>query len=101
MVFGLQILLKNLKMFLIKRIIVTISSILGACAGLILLALMNAAFHFNLSFSQVSVFGIIGGILLGIAAGYYIIYLVVKRARRFINNKLTGTLGRFGFLKRI
>jgi ABC-type antimicrobial peptide transport system permease subunit len=88
-------------MFLLKRIIVTISSILGACTGLILLALMNAAFHFNLTFSQVSVFGIIGGILLGIAAGYYIMYLIAKKARRFINNKLAGTLGKFGFLRRI
>jgi hypothetical protein len=88
-------------MFLIKRIIVARSSILGACLGMILLALTNAAFHFNLSFSQVSVYGIIGGILLGISAGYYIIYLIVKKARRFINNKLAGTLGRFGFLRRI
>ncbi len=88
-------------MFLIKRIIVTISTILGACTGMILFALMNAAFHFNLSFSQVSLYGIIGGILLGIAAGYYIIYLIVKKAKRFINNKLAGTLGRFSFLRRI
>ena len=88
-------------MFLIKRIIITISSILGACLGLILLALANAAFDFNLSFSQVSVYGISGGILFGIAAGYYIVYLMVKRARRFINNKLAGALGRFGFLRRI
>ncbi len=87
-------------MFLIKRIIVTISSILGACTGMILLALMNAAFHFNLSFSQVSLYGIMGGILLGIASGYYIIYLIVKKARKFINNKLVGTLGRFSFLRR-
>ncbi|WP_018613674.1 hypothetical protein [Segetibacter koreensis] len=88
-------------MFLIKRIIVTISSILGACVGMILLALSNAAFHFNLSFSQVSLYGIIGGILLGIVAGYYIMYLIVKKARRFINNKLAGTLARFSFLRRI
>lgn len=88
-------------MFLIKRIIVTISSILGACVGMILLALSNAAFHFNLSFSQVSVYGIIGGIVLGIAAGYYIMYLIVKKARKFINNKLAGALGRFTFLRRI
>ena len=88
-------------MFLVKRIIVTISSILGACVGLILLALLNAAFHFDLSFSQVSVYGVIGGLILGIAAGYYIMYIIAKRARRFINNKLAGTLGRFGFLRRI
>lgn len=88
-------------MFLIKRIIVTISSILGAFAGMVLLALLNAAFHFNLTFSQVSLYGILGGILLGIASGYYIMYLITKRARRFINNKLAGALGRFGFLRRI
>jgi len=88
-------------MFIIKRIIVIISSILGACLGMVLLALMNAAFHFNLSFSQVSLFGILTGILIGIAAGYYIMYLMVKRARRFINNKLAGALGRFEFLRRI
>jgi len=88
-------------MFLVKRIIVTISSILGACAGLILLALLNAAFHFDLTFSQVSVYGIVGGFLLGIAAGYYIMYIIAKRARRFVNNKLAGTLNRFGFLRRI
>jgi len=68
---------------------------------MVLLALMNAAFHFNLSFSQVSLFGILTGILIGIAAGYYIMYLMVKRARRFINNKLAGALGRFEFLRRI
>ncbi len=72
-----------------------------AFVGLILLALFNAAFHFNLSFSQVSIYGIIGGILLGISEGYYIMYLVVKKAKRFINNKLAGTLGRFSFLRRI
>jgi uncharacterized protein YacL len=88
-------------MFLIKRIIVVISSILGACLGIVLLALMNATFHFNLSFSQVSLFGILGGILLGIVSGYYIMYLIVRRARRFISNKLAGAAGRFGFLKRI
>ena len=88
-------------MFLIKRIIIIVSSVLGACAGLILLALINAAFHFNLTFSQVSLFGILGGIVMGIVAGYYIIYLVVRRAKRFINNKLAGAAGRFGFLKRI
>ncbi len=95
------ILIKIGKMFLLKRVIVIISSILGAFAGMVLLALLNAAFHFNLSFSQVSLYGILGGILMGIAAGYYIMYLVVKRARRFINNKLAGTLGRFGFLRRL
>ena len=68
---------------------------------MILLALLNAAFDFSLTFSPVSVFGISGGILLGIAGGYYIIYLMVKRARRFINNKLTGALGKFEFLRRI
>lgn len=88
-------------MFIIKRIIVVISSILGACVGMILLSLINAAFHFNLTFSQVSLFGIIGGIVMGIVAGYYIMYLIVKRAKRFINNKLAGAAGRFGFLKRI
>lgn len=88
-------------MILIKRIIVIISSILGASLGMILLALINAAFHFNLSFSQVSVYGIFGGILLGIAAGYYIVYLIIKKARRFLNNKLGGALGRFEFLRRI
>lgn len=88
-------------MFLIKRIIVIVSSILGACAGLALLALMNAAFHFDLTFSQVSLFGILGGIVMGIVSGYYIIYLIVRRAKRFINNKLAGAAGRFGFLKRI
>lgn len=88
-------------MFVIKRIIVTISTILGACAGLVLAALINSAFHINLSFSQVSIYGITGGILLGIAAGYYIMYLIVRKARRFINNKLAGTLGRFSFLRRV
>lgn len=88
-------------MFIVKRIIITISSILGACVGLIILALINAAFHFDLSFSQVSVFGIIGGFMSGVVAGYYIMYILTKRARRFINNKLAGTLGRFGFLRRI
>jgi hypothetical protein len=88
-------------MFVIKRVVVTISSILGACVGLVLLALINAAFNFNLTFSQVSLYGIIGGILLGIGAGYYIMYLIVKKARRFINNKLAGALGKFSFLRRI
>jgi len=88
-------------MFLIKRIVVTISSILGACMGMILLALINAGFHFNLSLGQVSVYGISGGILLGIAAGYYIIYIISRRAKRFISNKFAATLGKFGFLKRI
>lgn len=88
-------------MFIIKRIIITISAILGASAGMTLLALMNAAFHFNLSFSQVSIYGIAGGILLGIGAGYFLVYLFVKKARRFIISRLAGTLGRFGFLRRI
>lgn len=88
-------------MFLIKRIIVIVTSILGAFAGMVLLALMNAAFHFNLSLSQVSLFGILAGIAAGIALGYYFIYLIMKRARRFINTKLVGALGRFSFLRRI
>ncbi len=88
-------------MFLIKRIIVVISSVLGACLGMILLAMMNAAFHFDLTFSQVSLFGISGGILMGIVSGYYIMHLMVRRARRFIYTKLAGAAGRFGFLKRI
>ncbi len=88
-------------MFLIKRVIVTISSILGAFVGMILLSLTNSVFHFNLTFSQVSLYGITGGILLGIAAGYFIMYLIVRKARRFINNKLAGTLGKFSFLRRI
>jgi len=88
-------------MFLIKRIIVAISSILGACVGLVLMAIINAAFHINLSFSQVSVYGIAAGILLGIAAGYYIMYIIVKKARRFINNRLAGTFSALGFLRRV
>lgn len=88
-------------MFLIKRVIVTISSILGAFVGMILLSLTNSVFHFNLTFSQVSLYGITGGILLGIAAGYFIMCLIVRKARRFINNKLAGTLGKFSFLRRI
>jgi hypothetical protein len=88
-------------MFLLKRIIVIVCSILGAFAGITLLALMNAAFHFNLSFSQVSLYGILTGLLIGIMAGYYFMYLIVKRARRFITDKLAGAIGRFGFLRRV
>ena len=93
--------IKIQKMFLIKRVIVIVTSILGAFAGMVLLALMNAAFHFNLSLSQVSLFGISAGVLAGIAAGYYFIYLIIKRARRFISTRLAGALGKFGFLRRI
>lgn len=88
-------------MLLVKRIIITISTILGAFAGMVSLALINAAFHFNLSFSQVSLYGVSGGLLVGIAAGYYIMYLIIKRAKRFINNKLAGALGKFDFLRRM
>ena len=88
-------------MFLIKRIIVVVTSILGAFAGMVLLALINAAFNFNLSFSQVSVYGIAAGVASGIALGYYFVYQITKRARRFINTKLAAALGRFGFLRKI
>jgi hypothetical protein len=87
-------------MFLIKRIIITVSSILGACTGMIFLALLNAAFHFDLSFSQVSIYGIAGGLMVGIGAGYYFIYLMIKRAKKFVNQKLTGFLSKFAAMRR-
>ena len=88
-------------MFLFKRIIVIVTSIIGAFAGMVLLALANAAFHFNLSLSQVSLFGIAAGVIAGIALGYYFVYVIIRRTRRFINTRLAGALGKFGFLRRI
>jgi hypothetical protein len=88
-------------MFLLRRIIVAVSAILGAFAGMVLLALINAAFNLDLTFSQVSVYGIIAGIGLGIVMGYYIMFLLAKRARRFITNKLSYILGKVAGIKRM
>jgi hypothetical protein len=85
----------------IRRIVTTITSILGAFIGIIALGLINVAFSLHLSFANVFLFGLGGGILFGIVAGYIAMYYVVRKARRFIFTKLSAGFSQLSFLRRL
>jgi len=88
-------------MRIVRRIITTITSILGASVGIIALGLFNWLFSLHLSVSHVFLYGLLGGIFLGIVAGYIAMYYIMKKARRFIFNKLAAGLSQFSFLRRL
>lgn len=84
----------------IKKFIAIISSVLGGCLGIILFGLINVAFNIQLSFSTVFIFGLLGGIVLGNAIGFYMAYLLVKKARRYFSNAVSGVMNRFVAFRR-
>lgn len=77
-------------MIFIKRIITIITSILGAAVGIVSTGLFNWSLHLGLSFGNVLLYGIGGGILFGIIAGYIATYYLINKTRRFIINKVSS-----------
>jgi|GEM_PF-3083208 len=75
-------------MFLIKRVVTIISAILGASMGIILLGLINWVFNLSISFGNLFIFGIIGGAFAGIAAAYLLTLYLMKRAKKFLREKI-------------
>lgn len=88
-------------MIFLKRIITIAAAIIGSLAVIILLALINAFANTGLTGGQVVLYGLIGGIIIGVSAGYWLTYLFIRKTKKFIFNRFAGTLSRFGFLKRI
>jgi hypothetical protein len=85
----------------ITRILTTITSVLGAFVGIISLGLINVAFSLHLSFANVFLYGLVGGILFGVVAGYLAMYYIMRKARRFIFSKLGAGLSQLSFLRRL
>jgi len=86
-------------MIFLKRIITVAATVVGSLAGIILLALINAFANTGLSGGQVVLYGLIGGIVVGIVSGYWLTYLLVRKAKKIVFNKFAGTLAKFGLLK--
>lgn len=76
------------------------SSVVGSLAIIILLAVINSLAKTGLTGGQVVLYGLIGGIATGVFAGYMLTYFIIRKTKKFILSRLTGALGRFGFLKR-
>jgi hypothetical protein len=85
----------------IRRILTTITSVLGAFIGIISLGLFNVIFSLHLSFANVFLYGLVGGIVFGIIAGYIAMYYIMRKARRFIFNKLGAGLSQISLLRRL
>ena len=88
-------------MFVIKRIIIVTLSVIGSLASIVLLALINSLSHIGLTGGQVVLYGLITGVATGIFAGYLTAYFLIKKARKFIYNKLINVVSRFGSLKKV
>ncbi len=88
-------------MILIKRIITVALSVIGSLTAIILLALINSLANTGLTGAQVVLYGLISGVALGVFAGYMLINYIIRRTRKFVINKFAGSLGKFGFLRRM
>ena len=88
-------------MFLIKRIITVALAVIGSLASIILLALINAVGHTGLTGGQVVLYGLIGGVVIGVLAGYLITAYIIRKARKFLFNKFGNMVQRFNFMKRV
>ncbi|MDQ6815077.1 MAG: hypothetical protein M3040_15180 [Bacteroidota bacterium] len=88
-------------MFLLKRIITVALVVIGSLASIILFAIINSLAHGNLTGGQVVLYGLITGVGLGILSGYLLINLIIRKARKFLFNKVGNAIQRFGFLRRI
>lgn len=88
-------------MILIRRILITVLSLIGSLTAIIILALVNAIANTGLTGGQVVLYGLISGIVIGVFTSYLVIHYFVKKAKKFIYSRFGGALAKFGLLKRI
>lgn len=88
-------------MFLLKRIVTVVSAVFGGALGLIIVAFCNWAFTLSMTAGHVFFYGAIGGALLGILASYLLTIYLMKKAKRFVAQKLMGLSGRLSNLRRV
>ena len=88
-------------MFLFKRIITLISVILGGASGIIFLGFINWAFSLSLTFGHVFFYGVIGGAVAGVFTSYLVTVYLMKKAKRFVQNKLSGIASHFNTMRRV
>lgn len=78
-----------------------ITTLVSSLLGIVIFATINSMANTGLTGGQVVLYGLGGGILIGIFTGSMVTYLIIKKVRKLILDKLAGTLGRFGFLRRM
>lgn len=72
-------------MRLIKNFVLMLTGILGASAGIILLALINIIGDLGLSFSHVFIYGLAGGVLFGWITAVIAFFIIKKWIRKKIH----------------
>ncbi|MDB5192702.1 MAG: hypothetical protein JWQ96_2265 [Segetibacter sp.] len=60
----------------------------GTIASIILLAILNSIFDFNLSGGDIFFWGLISGVIIGYVGRRFLTFYILKRAEKFMQTKM-------------
>jgi uncharacterized membrane protein len=75
-------------MLLIRRILTVSLSIVGGLFAIISLALINSLTNANLTGGQVVLYGLLTGVVIGVFAGYLVMFYLVRKLRNLFSTVL-------------